>query len=187
MINQQRGFTLVELLYTLAVAALIMGVGVPTFTQTMRNSSMTATTNSIVTAMHSARSEAIKRRGRVTVCPAELVGAEPACQADGTSLLVFANVADDASFDSANGDLIIQFQDWIRGDVTTTGADLPGYVTYTAAGFTRAIGGGQISGNLVFCDERGTPSARVLNLSATGRPQIRRHADMTGPVPACSP
>ena len=42
MMKQHLGFTLVELLYTLAVAALIMGVGIPAFTNTMRNTSMTA-------------------------------------------------------------------------------------------------------------------------------------------------
>ena len=183
MIKQQHGFTLVELLYTLAVAALIIGVGIPAFTNTMRNTSMTASTNSIVTALHSARSEAIKRRARVTVCPAELAGENPACQPDGTSLLVFANVADDATYD-LGFDIEIQFQQWTRGDVTTLTNNLPGYVTYVPTGFTSLIGGGPLTGDLVFCDARGNNSARVLSISATGRPQIRSHADVTG-APAC--
>lgn len=184
MMAAQRGFSLIELMYTLAVAALLLGVGIPAFTTTLRNASMTASTNSIVTALHAARSEAIKQRARITVCPAALAGANPACQADGTSLLVFRNSGDDASFEPANGDVVVQFHAWTRGDVTTITDDLPGYITYTPAGFTRAIDGGQLAGNLVFCDARGDSAARVLTLSATGRPQIRRHTDVAG-VPGC--
>ena len=183
MMKQHRGFTLVELLYTLAVAALIMGVGIPAFTNTMRNTSMTASTNSIVTALHSARSEAIKRRARVTVCPAELSGEDPACQPGGTSLLVFANMADDAIY-NVGVDVEIQFQQWTRGDVDTLTDNLPGYVTYVPTGFTSLIGGGPLTGDLVFCDARGDNSARVLSISATGRPQIRRRADVPA-APAC--
>ncbi len=185
MMKNQLGFSLVELMYTLAVAALIMGVGIPAFNNTMRNASMTASTNSIVTALHAARSEAVKRRARVTVCPAELSGPDPVCQPNGSSLLVFTNVGDDATLDTADGDVVIQFQEWTRGDITTSSDNLPGYVTYAPSGFTRLIGGGPLTGDLVFCDARGDALARVLSISATGRPQIRKHADVAG-VPTCS-
>lgn len=180
------GFTLIELLYGIAVAAMLLGIGVPAFTMTVRNSSMTATTNSILTALHAARSEAVKRRVRITVCPGDTAGGVPSCAPDGANLLVFANIDDDASFDAGAGDNLLRFQEWMRGDVTTSSDTLPGYVTYTPAGFTRAIGGGPITGDLLFCDERGDPSARVLSISATGRPQIRKHADVMG-APSCTP
>lgn len=182
--NKTRGFSLVELLYTIAVAGLLMAVGVPTFTATMQNGAMTASTNSIVTALLAGRSEAVKRRVRVTVCPAELVSGNPACAADGTNLLVFTNTANDATFNAGAGDTVVQFQQWVRGKVTTTSTNLPGYISYLPSGYTRLIGGGPIVGDLVFCDARGNSAARVMSISATGRPQVRKRADVPA-APAC--
>jgi len=183
--NKSRGFTLIELMYTLLIAGLLMAVGVPTFTTTMQNSAMTASTNSIITALLAGRSEAIKRRLRTTVCPADLVSSVPTCSAGGASLLVFVNTANDATFDDDAGDIVVQFQDWVRGSITTTTTNLPGYISYLPSGYTRAIGGGPISGDLVFCDARGDAAARVMSISATGRPQIRAHKDVGG-APSCS-
>lgn len=174
------GFTLIELLYGVAIAAMLLGIGVPAFTSTVRNSAMTASTNSILTALHAARSEAVKRRARITVCPGDTPGGVPTCAADGENLLVFANNDDDATFDTGAGDLLLRFQEWMRGEVTTSSDTLPGYVTYAPSGFTRAIGGGPITGDLLFCDSRGDATAKVLSISATGRPQVRRHADVPG-------
>lgn len=185
MINTTRGFTLIELLYTLAIAGLLLGVGIPAFTTTVQNSAMTASTNSIITALLAGRSEAVKRRARVTVCPADFViGTALACDANGESLLVFTNTADDATFDPGAGDTIVELQDWRRGAVTTTTTTLPGYITYLPSGYTRAIGGGPIAGNLVFCDDRGNATARVMTITATGRPQIRARAEVPA-APSC--
>ncbi len=184
MMNRTRGFTLIEMMYALAIAGLLVAVGVPTFTATVQNGAMTASTNSIITALLAGRSEAVKRRTRVTVCPAELDAGVPGCTGGGQSLLVFVNADDDATFDPGSGDIVVQFQDWIRGSVTTTTSNLPGYVTYQSSGFTRAVGGGPIIGDLVFCDARGDKAARVMSISATGRPQIRHHGDVPA-APSC--
>lgn len=180
------GFTLIEMLYAVALAAMLLGLGIPAFTSTVRNSSMTASTNTLLTALHAARSEAVKRRLRITVCPGETTGGTPGCAPDGASLLVFTNVDDDATYDTASGDLLLRFHDWVRGDVRTFTDSLPGYISYAPSGFTRAIGGGPIVGDLVFCDARGDHSARVLSIAATGRPQIRKHEDVPG-APSCAP
>ncbi len=179
----QTGFTLIELLYTVALAALILSVGVPSFVQTMRNSEMTATTNGLLSAMHIARSEAIKRRARVTICPST-TAEPPVCDGNGTGLTVFVNAADDQTIDLP-ADTIVQTRDWLQGGVNLTNdGGIPGYVSYAPSGFTRAIGGASISGSLVFCDDRGEASARVLTLSPTGRPQIRHYGDVAD-MPDC--
>lgn len=64
----QRGFTLLELITTVTVAAILMTVAVPSFFNTMRNSRAAANANELVTALSIARSEAIRRGARVTVC-----------------------------------------------------------------------------------------------------------------------
>jgi len=177
----QRGFTLVELMYTIAVAAIVLGIGIPAFTETIRAGRMTTSVNTAVTAMHVARSEAVKRRARVTLCRST-TAATPACDDTGFGYMVFVNAADDQSFDAA--DTLIKAGPWLSDGITVEYDGLPSYVSYAASGFTRAIGGGTLAGNIVVCDDRGDRAARVISLAATGRPQARAHADVPG-VPSC--
>ena len=62
------GFSLLELMITVAVAAILLALAVPSFTSIINNNRLTAGSNALVTAMHHARSEAVRRNARVTVC-----------------------------------------------------------------------------------------------------------------------
>jgi type IV fimbrial biogenesis protein FimT len=61
------GFTLVELMVTIAIAAILMGVAIPSFTSVITRSRLTANTNEFITSLNLARSEAIKRGQHVVV------------------------------------------------------------------------------------------------------------------------
>jgi len=63
----QPGFTLIELMVTIAVMAVVLTLGVPSFQQTIRNNRLAAQTNNLIAALNLARSEAVKRGMRVTV------------------------------------------------------------------------------------------------------------------------
>jgi len=63
-----QGFTIIELLFTMAVAVILLSVGIPSFQSLMQNSRVTAQANEFVTAVHTARSEAIKRDTPVALC-----------------------------------------------------------------------------------------------------------------------
>lgn len=77
-----RGFTLLELMTALAVAAILIGIGVPTFNTMLRGSQIAAESSNLFSAMTLARSEALKRGIRVSVCPPETTDAT-ACDPDG--------------------------------------------------------------------------------------------------------
>jgi type IV fimbrial biogenesis protein FimT len=66
--TKTRGFTLVELMVTLAVAAILLTVGVPSFRDLIYNNRLTAATNMFVSSINIARSEAIKQGRNATVC-----------------------------------------------------------------------------------------------------------------------
>lgn len=68
MSSRDYGFTLIELMVTLAVAAVVLGIGIPSFNQTMRNNSSSALGSEMAGALNYARSEAIKRAKRVSIC-----------------------------------------------------------------------------------------------------------------------
>ena len=67
--KRAHGFTLVELLVTLTVAAILLAVGVPSFKNFIASQRVKSATTELVSAMLIARSEAVKRRGTVTVAP----------------------------------------------------------------------------------------------------------------------
>jgi type IV fimbrial biogenesis protein FimT len=68
--NRQRGFTLVELMIGLAIAAIVLSLGVPNFVDLIRNNRMTSQINELVAALNLARSEAIKRGQSINITSA---------------------------------------------------------------------------------------------------------------------
>lgn len=68
--RQQHGFTLLELMTAVTVLAVLAAIATPSFKQFSANSRISATANSIVTALAIARSEALRQSTLVTICPA---------------------------------------------------------------------------------------------------------------------
>ncbi len=67
---RQSGFTLIELMMTIVVLAVVLVIGVPSFRTLIINNRVTGEANDFVTALNIARSEAIKRRVDVTLTAA---------------------------------------------------------------------------------------------------------------------
>jgi type IV fimbrial biogenesis protein FimT len=61
------GFTLVELVITVAVASVLLAMAVPSFNQMIISSRLTAQSNDMLAAINLARSEAIKRNARMPI------------------------------------------------------------------------------------------------------------------------
>lgn len=66
--GRESGLTLVEMLVTLAVAAILLAAAVPSFNALVQNNRAVAQANDLVAAMQTARGEAIKRGSPVTLC-----------------------------------------------------------------------------------------------------------------------
>lgn len=58
------GFTLVELMITIAVAAILLATATPSFTSLIQNHRLVAQHNDFVANLNLARSEAVKRSAR---------------------------------------------------------------------------------------------------------------------------
>ena len=69
MARFNKGFSLYELLLTLSVAAVLIGVGLPSFAGTLARARISAEINALFHAVHVARKESIMRREVVTLCP----------------------------------------------------------------------------------------------------------------------
>ncbi|WP_018141471.1 GspH/FimT family pseudopilin [Thioalkalivibrio sp. ALJ7] len=66
--TRPHGFTLVELMVTIAVAAILITIAVPGFQALVQNNRATALANQLTTAINLARSEAIRRGEVASVC-----------------------------------------------------------------------------------------------------------------------
>lgn len=69
-----RGFTLVELMVTVAILAIILGIAFPNMRELIINGRITTQTNELISSLSLARSEAIKRGLDVSVCAANGAG-----------------------------------------------------------------------------------------------------------------
>jgi type IV fimbrial biogenesis protein FimT len=67
-----RGFTLMELMFTIAVAGILLAVAVPSFQDMIANNRLVSQSTEIVAAMNFARSEAISKNATVRVCRSNL-------------------------------------------------------------------------------------------------------------------
>ncbi len=63
-----KGFTLIELMVTIAIVAIMASIAVPSFQNFVRQTRVTTQTNDFITGLNYARSESIKQGRRVTMC-----------------------------------------------------------------------------------------------------------------------
>ncbi len=193
---RSRGFTLMELMIVLTLAAIILALGAPSFGEFRRSNRMAAISNDFLVGLQVARSEAIKRQASVSLCPSDdpagNLGA-PTCS-DATNFsgwIVFADPNNNCQRE--NTEVILQVGERIdtaANPVTrTTSAADGNCVSFAATGFTRPNPGGKAAmRRLVFCDGRGNEeapgtnvsSARGIELTVTGRARITRDREEIG-------
>lgn len=173
---QQAGLTLIELMVTLAVAIVLLAVGVPLFTGIVGNNRAVTESNTFLTAFKLARSEAVRRSAPVSVCARDPSKDPPHCagSADwGGGLLVFA---DDGTVGKVDGgDERIRAFDGAGSvaSITATAA----YIRYGAQGDVEA---GSLASNPA-CSGSGT--CLELNFSDTIGDQTRcLHVMQSGQV-----
>jgi type IV fimbrial biogenesis protein FimT len=91
--SRERGFTLVELMITVAVAAILVAIAIPSFKTITLSNRLNASANELVDSINSARMEAIKRNNYAQFCSnsaskngSDTLGAK--CTAAGTGAAV---------------------------------------------------------------------------------------------------
>lgn len=149
-----RGFTMIELLITVAILAILLSVAAPSFNEAILSNKLAAFANNFVASAQLARSEAVKRNTAVTLCRS----------ADGTTC------ASSGSWEQGwivmQGTTIIQRQQALGSGFLMTGS------AYTL--LFQSSGVGSTSTTITLC--RATPSVgsqeRVIGITATGRTSV---------------
>lgn len=80
--SDQKGFTLIEMLVSLVVLAILLSIGVPSFQSLVAQNRATSAANELQSALHLARSTALAQSRPVTVCAANFAVSPPACRTD---------------------------------------------------------------------------------------------------------
>ena len=168
-----RGFTLIELMVTLAIVAVLSMVAVPNFTAFQRNSELSSVANNFVGAMNTARTEAMKRNANALVAPTTGTN-----WADGWS--VFVDVNRNGTFDAGTDVLV------------TTYPALPTYLTATASANNALFNGsgysfdsGGLSNLTITIARNDVPAAETLEqtrrikVATTGRVRSCKGSDTT--------
>ena len=65
---RERGFTMMELLVAVSIAAVLFAIGVPMYRNASLGARLSAAANNLLASVQLARSEAIKRNVQVTLC-----------------------------------------------------------------------------------------------------------------------
>jgi len=162
--DRHRGYTLPELVFTMAIAVGLLGWGVPTFRDLQRNAARTREVNQFIQAVYLARSEAIKRNRVVSICPSlDAEDCAPAGTNWQTGWIVFVNGDRDApAVRDADEQLLRVYAPWPGGSLTANRTTLS----------FRPFGQMGVTATFTFCDDRGSPAARAVIISQTGRPRV---------------
>jgi len=72
--KRKSGFTIIELMVAIALLGVLLGLGFPSFQSMIQDNRAATVTNQLVTALHTARSEAVKRRANITLCRRNTAG-----------------------------------------------------------------------------------------------------------------
>lgn len=173
-----RGLTLIELLITVAVVAILALIGPPMLASMLDSNRSIAHYNQLAGSLALARSESIKRGVIVSIC-----GSSDGATCDTANWesgwLVFADVNRDGVVDG--GDTILRVVDALQDNYTLrlSNSDLATTLQYRTDGALRdRDGDGFDRGTYTICDaDADTAKARAVNLNIMGRPSKARDTD----------
>lgn len=176
-----RGVSLIEVVTVLAIVSVLLTIGLPAMWQTHAETRVTTRAGDLVAALAMARSEAIRRGVRVSLCKTLNVASDPpVCSADATweqGWLLFVDnthLAGNTLGVLDPGDSLLRVFPAHTGGTMAGGANFAAGISYRPNGVSQGIRAGGVAGlangTFTLCD-RGL--GRDVLVNATGRVRVR--------------
>jgi type IV fimbrial biogenesis protein FimT len=175
--NKNSGFTLPELLIALGVLAILLSLAVPGVSSTIKENRLAGTLNNLITDIHFARSEAVKRDVRVIMCRSQNPNQNvPSCSGDAknwtTGYIIFADDGNYLNKTYDNGtDTLLR-----RGQAATTGVSIrtnnrwDNNLEFNPNGTTNED---NLTALMAICDDRAEDRGRSITVAPTGIPKMK--------------
>ncbi len=188
--------TLIELMVTLSILAILAVVAVPSFRTQIAASALNTATTDLQATLARTRAEAVRLGTRVTACASD--GSTTACGGAsanwGGGWLVFQDTTRVATATVATvdaGETVTFVGKPLRGElvaVGTTATNLNNYISYGADGRARSYGGSMQAGTIRICSKSSALTndnrARDLVIQSTGRVVLQRPTGIAATCPA---
>lgn len=177
---RQRGTSLTQAVVGLAIATGTLRLALPGLQDIVQAVALRAAAEDVVADLRRARAEALVRHRRVTMCKS--ADGENCSAAGGweQGWLLFHDENGNGRREA--GEQAIAHHEPLAVHLRLTGnTPVARYVSYSALGATKLIGGGFQAGTLTLCSTSAQPAAaRRIVLNAVGRPRVQQAT-----VPSC--
>ena len=179
-IKNNHGFTLIELIVSVAVVFVLFVIAVPEFNRMTENNRQVAAINTIIGDLNLARTEAVKQGRTVTLC-----GSTDGATCDTANWesgwIVFTDWDRDNTVDNGDGDVLIARSTGLPAGLNLRAVefDSTSVVQYLPNGqLLDTDGDNDADGTFQLCEKTGDETkARVANVTNLGRVAIGKDTD----------
>ena len=161
---QSRGLSLLELLITLSILAILGGLVAPSFSSMWLDTQRTTAVNSFIHDVFLARSSALETGRTVTICRS--IDAQTCSHQTGdwqAGWIVFVNNDDDLPPVRDQSERVLDVVQGRQGSDITSNR-----TSYSFRPNIHRV----VNGAMVFCDRRGSAHARTVIINSAGRPRV---------------
>jgi type IV fimbrial biogenesis protein FimT len=176
------GFTMIELMVTIAIVAILTTLAAPSFKRLIQSNTMSGTVNSFLADLRYARSESIRRGGSVVVCRSDSPeAASPSCAASNSAgtkgwasgWIIFQDNDKGGTYNA--GDNLLRVQSAISAvDAITEGtASVSTALTFTGTGRLQSLPAASTPLQLTFGGSSyATDVKRIVCVNLSGRARV---------------
>jgi len=181
--KSQSGFSLVELVTVLVIAAIVISIAVPSFETLIASNRLTTASNDVVALLQTMRQEALRRNRRVVVCPTDNpTAANPTCSGNNRWNGWMGFVDNDGNNIFNAGDELLRVEQVKAPTIMSSSSNITGPgIIFRSDGLSYRTNGSLLAGNLSVCLERTNPpdNIRLITVQA-GRIGTTRSGNGSG-------